>query len=79
MSQERPRYISYLLRMWQVKGKRGWVWRASLESPGSGRRNAFPSLDRLIAFLLAQAGRQESEESVKDLDDSMRKRKGRIA
>jgi hypothetical protein len=56
MRQDRPRYLSYLIRMWQVKGRRGWQWRASLESPDSGERRSFPSLDRLIAFLRAQTG-----------------------
>jgi hypothetical protein len=62
MSQDRPRYLSYLIRMWQIKAKRGWQWRASLESPSSGRLRAFPSLDRLIAFLQAQTGHPELDD-----------------
>ena len=61
MSQGRPRYISYMIRLWQVKAGRGWNWRASLESPGSGERRAFSSLDHLIAFLREQTGRKETE------------------
>ncbi len=59
MKQEGPRYISYLLRMWQVKGERGWAWRASLESPGSGKLRAFPSLERLITFLKEATSKPE--------------------
>ena len=69
MSQERPRYISYLLRMWQVKGKPGWQWRASLESPGSGRLLAFPSLDHLISFLRAQSSQQGPGDEEEELDE----------
>lgn len=69
MSQERPRYISYLLRLWQVKGERGWLWRASLESPGSSERRAFPSLERLIAFLQTQTGQMESDDKEEVLDE----------
>ncbi len=58
MSQDQPRYLSYLIRMWQVRTVTGWQWRASLESPGSGERRAFPSLDHLIAYLRAQTDRQ---------------------
>ncbi len=58
MSQDQPRYLSYLIRMWQVKTGQGWQWARLLESPGSGERRAFPSLEHLIAFLRAQTGRQ---------------------
>lgn len=69
MKKEGPRYISYLLRMWQVKGERDWSWRASLESPGSGERRAFPSLERLIGFLREQMGKQEAGDQEDHLDE----------
>ena len=69
MSQDRPRYLSYLIRLWQVKARRGWQWRASLESPGSGKRRAFPSLDHLIAFLREQTGEHELDNTEEKLDD----------
>ena len=59
MRQEQPRYLSYLLRIWQVKAKGGPQWRASLESPGNGEKRTFSSLELLIAFLQAQTAQQE--------------------
>jgi len=60
--------------MWQVKGKRGWLWRASLESPGSGERRAFPSFEHLIAFLRAQTGYQGLDGKVEpNFNDARRK------
>jgi hypothetical protein len=50
MSQDEPRYLSYLVRMWQIKTRRGYQWRASLESPGSGKRHTFPNLELLIGL-----------------------------
>ena len=68
MSQDQRRYLSYLIRIWQVKGKQGWQWRASLESPVSGKLHAFPNLDRLIAFLRSQLEQQELVEKKDELD-----------
>ena len=36
MSGKEQRYLSYLLRLWQVKTSSGLVWRASLESSRTG-------------------------------------------
>ena len=52
---KRTRYLSYLLRMWQTSDGRVQVWRASLETPGSGERRGFASLDDLVRFLRNQA------------------------
>jgi hypothetical protein len=48
------RYQSYLLRLWETCDGEMRVWRASLESPGSGERRGFASLEDLIEFLRAQ-------------------------
>ena len=69
MSQDRRRYLSYLIRIWQVKGEQGWQWRASLESPASGKLRAFPNLDHLIAYLRAQLEQQELAEKSDELDE----------
>ena len=69
MRQDQSRYLSYLIRMWQVKAKRGWQWRASLESPGSGERRSFSSLEHMIAFLRAQTGQQGLDGTVEELDE----------
>jgi hypothetical protein len=54
MIEEKRRYISYLLRLWQIKEKGKLVWRASLESPGSGERAGFGSLEAVFHFLRQQ-------------------------
>lgn len=48
------RYISYLLRMWETSNGERRLWRASLETPGSGQRLGFASLESLTEFLEAQ-------------------------
>jgi hypothetical protein len=48
------RYLSYLLRLWQTSDGNKYVWRASLESPGSGERRGFTGLKALCDFLKAQ-------------------------
>jgi len=56
MGREERRYISYLIRLWQVKDSGGLVWRASLESSRTGERQGFADLDALFAFLRQQTG-----------------------
>ena len=51
MASEGRRYISYLLRLWQVRVGGELVWRASLESPHTGKRQGFSSLANLVSFL----------------------------
>ena len=50
------RYLSYLLRLWQTSDRGKQVWRASLESPGTGERRGFASLEDMFEFLRALAG-----------------------
>ena len=50
-----PRYLSYLLRMWQTKDGEKDIWSASLEKPGSQQRQGFATLDELFRFLQDQA------------------------
>ncbi len=54
MSEKPRRYLSYLLRLWQIKSGGELVWRASLESPHTGERRGFASLEALFAFLRQQ-------------------------
>ncbi len=54
MTNTRPRYLSYLLRLWQVRIEGELAWRASLESPGIGERRGFADLESLFAFLVEQ-------------------------
>jgi hypothetical protein len=55
MPREQHRYLSYLLRLWQIESEGELVWRASLESPHTGERRGFASLKALFAFLQQQA------------------------
>jgi hypothetical protein len=54
MTEKKRPYMSYLLRLWQIKEKGKLVWRASLESPGSGERAGFGSLEAVFHFLWQQ-------------------------
>ena len=51
MSEEVPRYLAYMLRMWQAASDGRLVWRASLESPHTGERQGFADLRSLYEFL----------------------------
>lgn len=44
-------YISYLLRLWQVKTEGRAVWRASLECPHTGALQGFADLEALCRYL----------------------------
>ena len=62
MASPRPDgYRAYLLRLWAATETTGG-WRASLEDPHTGERQAFASLNELMAFLEAQAGANEAED-----------------
>ncbi len=47
-------YRSYLLRLWRVETGGGTVWRASLETVGTGERHGFAQLHALYSFLDAE-------------------------
>ena len=50
---QQPDYLSYLLRLWRMEGSAD-AWRGSVESPQTGERLGFGSLDELFAFLREQ-------------------------
>jgi hypothetical protein len=54
MNGERQAYRAYLVRLWQVRSSGKWVWRATLESPHTGERQAFADLAGLFAYLERQ-------------------------
>ena len=61
MAKEQADYVSYLLRLWRAKtagespyGKEQAMWRASLESSLTGKRQGFACLDDLFDFLRHQ-------------------------
>jgi hypothetical protein len=71
MEEERPDYLSYLLRLWRVREHGPPAWRASLQRPGSGERLSFATLDELFAYLRRQTGTRAGTEHAdprKDLD-----------
>jgi hypothetical protein len=51
---EEKRYLSYLLRLWRVRDGQTSVWRASIQSPLTGERLAFASLEEVFAFLRSE-------------------------
>jgi hypothetical protein len=49
---EYPHRCSYLLRLWRTDELRGFHWQASLETPETGERIGFASLEELFAYLM---------------------------
>jgi hypothetical protein len=70
MPDDRPRYLSYLLRLWQVKDRQGWIWQASLESPTTGKRWGFQNIDGLMDFLQGQTQQGTSSDDLASKDDT---------
>ena len=60
MAKQQQVYLSFLLRLWQTSSDDEQIWRASLETPGSGERRGFASLRELFDFLEAQTAIQDS-------------------
>jgi len=56
MTTQPERYLAFMLRLWQVDGEGRPTWRASLESPRTGERHGFASLEALYEFLREQTG-----------------------
>ncbi len=50
MSDEPDAYQTYLLHLWRAKCQGRWQWRASIESPHTGERHAFASLEQVSTF-----------------------------
>ena len=51
MTNEPKGYQTYLLRLWYVQVQGKTQWRASIESPHTGERQLFASLEQLFAFV----------------------------
>lgn len=69
MAKPQRRYHSYLLRMWQTSDEKKQIWRASLESPGSGERQGFASLEDLFDFLQAQTEPRDGQNRDRDMQE----------
>ena len=70
--QEQPRYVSYLLRLWQTGDKRELVWRASLESAYTGERRGFADLTELLAFLEKEVSQVAQRQTALNADEMRR-------
>ena len=70
MSDETHDYQAYLLRLWRTRSKGQWQWHASLESPHTGERQSFSSLEQLFAFLSERCSNREASlpEAGKELE-----------
>ncbi len=58
VTQEPSEYLSYMLRLWRASsdagpgpGRKGMVWRASLQDTLTDERISFTNLEDLVAFL----------------------------
>jgi hypothetical protein len=69
MARELPDYLSFLLRLWRVDERGLPNWRASLQSPQTGERVSFATLDALFAFLREQTGVTDAQPGAGTGDD----------
>lgn len=51
MTDDKPQYFSYLLRIWSPGDEGEVSWRASLDDPRTGERLGFPCLEALFEYL----------------------------
>jgi hypothetical protein len=65
MTTQEPRYLAYMLRLWQVRDKDEIAWRASLEDAHTGERRGFGSLEMLVAFLQEQTRADNDQHRVR--------------
>jgi hypothetical protein len=74
-----PTYLSYMLRLWQVGSREGRsVWRASLENPHTGERQAFGDVEALVAFLAEKTSSPAGVKSILDAFDAPASQEERI-
>jgi hypothetical protein len=59
-----PKYIAYLVRLWQVDTRTGRLWHASLEDPHTGERKGFADLQSLFTFLKEQTNDSDRPSNV---------------
>ncbi len=71
MGVKQLRYLSYLLRLWQVHSNGMPVWRASLENPHTGERQGFATLEQLFDFLSEQIEKPVKSSEKTQVDESL--------
>jgi hypothetical protein len=64
VSEEQWHYLSYLLRLWQIRSGGRLVWRASLEEAHTGERQGFAGIDALLVFLREQTGDESDDDGI---------------
>ena len=75
MAKERPKYLSYLLRLWRANGQAAddrdeasAVWLASLESSRTHERWAFRTLEELFDYLRGETGAARDADEHREAD-----------
>ena len=63
MSDQEMGYCAYLLRLWRADRPGTTIWRASLQSSGSGERHLFATLEQLFTFLEQETDRRSARVS----------------
>lgn len=58
---EADAYQTYVLRLWCARCKGRWQWRAAVESPHTGERHCFASLEQFYAYLCERCERQRPD------------------
>ena len=61
MTTQEPRYLAFMLRLWQVRDNGEMSWRASLEDARTGARRGFASLEMLVAFLREETRAEDDQ------------------
>lgn len=61
MTTPEPRYLAFMLRLWQVRDNEEMVWRASLEDARTAERHGFASLEMLVTFLREQMSTDDAQ------------------
>lgn len=70
MHENRPYYLSYLLRLWRT-GRSQVSWQASLESPITGKRKGFSNLESLFDFIRVEMHQATSLDKPNDQQSSI--------
>jgi hypothetical protein len=65
MITEQQCYQAYMLRLWRVSNDGEPIWRVSLESPHTGERHGFATLESLISFLDEQTAHQVTYQPIR--------------
>ena len=64
----KPKYHSYLIRLWQEDDKEKMIWRFVLVDLIEGERWGFANLEHLVAFLQEQVDALSQPDSVNPVD-----------